>query len=152
MAANTRRDRRRRAIGAAALAWALAGFLGCGSPGLRPVPARGTVTIDGAPLKGVQVFFDPIVMPGAPALPRSRAQTDGGGRYVLKCDTGQDGALPVTHRVTVIYAMSSHDQETALKSGSPRIPPEYSAAALTPLQVEVKADQDTYDLQLKSKR
>ena len=123
---------------------------GCGSD-VSPVPVRGTITLDGSPLKGVQILFDPIVTAGAVTPPRSRALADDQGHYALKCDTGQSGAVPGKHRVTVMYMMSSHDQATALKSGVRPIPAKYSAAALTPLQIEVNSGQDTYDLHLKSK-
>ncbi len=135
---------------AALVALALLACAGCGSA-VHPVPVQGTITLDGSPLKGVQVLFDPVVGAGATTPPRSRAVSDDQGHYALKCDTGQDGAVPGKHRVTVMYAMSSHDQETALKSGKPPVPAKYTAAALTPLQIEVTPGQDTYDLQLKSK-
>jgi hypothetical protein len=140
-----------RRVVVAAAGMALLACAGCGA-GVRPVPVQGTITLDGAPLAGVQILFDPMVEPGRLSPPRSRTVSDDQGRYVLRCDTGEDGAVPGRHRVTVMYATSAHDQEAGIRAGKARVPANYSSATQTPLQVEVVAGQANYDLKLTAKR
>lgn len=120
---------------------ALAALLtGCsGSPSL--VETQGTVIgPDGKPLPNVLVTFTPVETGGRKVI-NSTAVTDADGKFVLSADTGQPGAVPGAHKVTLIdNALAEEDEPKA--SGRPRprnrIPLRYSSPAETPLQVTVE--------------
>jgi hypothetical protein len=82
------------------LGLALVLALGCG--GKRFVPVSGKVTLNGQPLAGATVSFQPIAPEGAvEGAPGSAAKTDANGQYTLKASTGQDGAWVGKHRVRI---------------------------------------------------
>jgi hypothetical protein len=82
-----------------ALAVALA--VGCG-PGNRFAPVSGRVTLNGQPLAGAVVSFQPIAPEGAvDAGPGSMGKTNENGEYTLQADTGQKGAWVGKHRVRI---------------------------------------------------
>jgi hypothetical protein len=76
--------------------------LGCGD-GKKFVPVSGKVTLNGRPLPGATVSFQPLAPAGsvnAPA-PGSAGKTDANGEYTLKVSTGQNGAWVGKHRVEI---------------------------------------------------
>jgi glycine/D-amino acid oxidase-like deaminating enzyme len=75
---------------------------GCGSPRIAPV--SGVVTLNGKPLAGAIVSFQPIKEDKGPgkALPTSSGTTDENGAYTLKTTTDQEGALVGRHTVSII--------------------------------------------------
>jgi hypothetical protein len=84
-----------------ALGLALLLALGCG--GKKFVPVSGKVTLNGKPLKGATVGFQPIATEGsvnAPA-PGSAGKTNEQGEYTLTASTGQSGAWVGKHRVII---------------------------------------------------
>jgi hypothetical protein len=126
---------------------------GCGQ-GSHPacVPVEGTVTLNGKPLPGAIVEFYPVVAPGEAALPFSRGQTDASGRYQLKCDNRQAGAVVGKHRVVVRLAPTERDPDAPpKKTPASAIPVPYLTASQTPLEVEVAAGQSVHDLALKGR-
>ena len=57
---------------------------GCGSDGFSLAPVSGRVTVDGEPILGLRISFEPIGGPGRPAPgPDSIAITDADGKYTL---------------------------------------------------------------------
>jgi hypothetical protein len=69
---------------------------------MLPVPASGTVTLDGTPLRGAIVTFHPTLETGYEAWGKS----DPRGRFTLKSwirktDKPKPGALPAFYRITI---------------------------------------------------
>jgi hypothetical protein len=129
---------------------------GCGGPTPPPFndSVDGTVTLDGSPLAGVRVIFTPKAIPGL-TLTGSGALTDDKGHYTLIADNGKPGALACEHYVTVHQgrgAERSNEPDApapaARPKGGPSVPAKYAVAATSPLRVEIKPDQHTYDLKL----
>ncbi len=83
------------------LGLALVLALGCG-PGRKFAPVSGKVTLDGQPLAGATVSFQPIAPPGSvEAAPGSIGTTNDKGEYNLTASTGQTGAWVGKHRVMI---------------------------------------------------
>ncbi|QDT53179.1 hypothetical protein Pan44_11950 [Caulifigura coniformis] len=81
------------------LAGCFALFLaGCGSDGPQLCEVVGTVTLDGAPIEGVELTFVPQ---NVPATMLSYGRTDAAGRYELAFTAAKTGAIPATHHVRV---------------------------------------------------
>jgi hypothetical protein len=81
---------------------------GCGGAG-KPVKVRGVVTLDGTPLSGATVSFEPS-SEGRPA----GGVTDKDGVFRLTTYRSEDGALPGEYRVTVALSPeSTHPQPKA---------------------------------------
>src|SRR5262249_46145747 len=81
--------------------------------------------------------------------PRSTATTDAQGRYRLKTDQGQDGAVVGWHRVVLSdtkAVQASQEQLAAGKTGSSRVAGTYSAANTTPLRFEVSPGKNDIPL------
>ncbi len=76
-------------------------LVGCfGSDKIAPV--SGVVTLDGEPLPGAIVGYEPIATEGdVEAGYGSYAKTDDNGRYTLRSLKNEDGALIGQHRVSV---------------------------------------------------
>jgi hypothetical protein len=113
----------------------LASF-GCGRSDLPPLGrVRGTVTLDGKPLAGVNVSFQPEK--GRPAV----AVTDSNGNYDVMYTPDVKGATVGPNTVRVFWP----DGE----SGTAAIPDKYNAK--TTLKFDVKPGNNTFDLKLESK-
>jgi hypothetical protein len=75
--------------------------LGCGT-GKKIVPVSGTVTLDGKPLVGATVGFQPIAPEGKmDAGPGSQAKTNNKGEFTLMTALGENGAVVGKHRVMI---------------------------------------------------
>ncbi len=126
---------------------------GCGS---RPLPSaetvEGTLTWGNKPLAGVRVQFVPQGEPGV-KVPLSSATTDEKGMYrLIREDTGQPGAVLGKHKVVLFPGRPgsgprSRDDD-APQPAAIELPKEYLNITTTPLEVEVKADQTNYPLQV----
>jgi hypothetical protein len=91
---------------------------GCGDPKL--VSVSGRVTLDGQPLPGAHVVFQPIAA-GKDVNPGSGSYgiTDANGRYTLTLvDTGQSGAFIGKHRVEITIR-SDEDDDTDRRGRRP---------------------------------
>jgi hypothetical protein len=114
------------------LGLALVLALGCGG-GKKFAPVSGKVTLNGRPLPGATVSFQPIAPAGsvnAPA-PGSAAKTDANGEYTLKVSTGQNGAWVGKHRVeiTLLSPQIGEGDERHSRRGPPlgdKVPPRYN--------------------------
>ena len=119
------------------------GLCGCGGGG-EDIPELGTVsgavTLDGKPLPGVMVVFQPQ---GAEAGRASMGKTDEQGRYVLTYNTELDGAAVGNHKVRV-----TTPTEHPTPGFVDPIPAKYNTN--TQLTKEVKPGEQTIDLTLKS--
>jgi hypothetical protein len=132
---------------------------GC-SPKMPPVvPVSGTIYLDGKPLPLACVEFVPDLQDFG-AESNSSAITDEEGRYTLICSYQQkSGAVVAKHRVVVteyvpdeLRGLSARAQQQLAdyqkKLKNRPIPQSYGVVSRTPLDIEVKKGQETYDLQL----
>lgn len=146
---------------AAVLTVILLGLPGCGGPSDQPElgQVHGAITLDGKPLSGVAVVFQPDS--GRPA----RGRTDAEGKYELTYIRDIRGTKVGRNRVEVApseegeeeednsadadaEADSQQAQRRAL-SGRPKIPARYNTKS--ELEVDVKPGDNTFDFQLESK-
>jgi len=130
--------------------WLLLVASGCGGgDGLEYTEVGGTIKLGGRPLPGVQVEFYPVVAPGKPALPPSRAVTDEAGRYQLTCVNNRVGAVIGHHRIVVRRPHEDRDPDAAPKApAGPVIPIAYTIVGDTPLRVDVTPQRRDYELNL----
>jgi hypothetical protein len=138
---------------------------GCGKS--RLVSVEGTVTLDGEPLAGATVVFQPVGE-GQPAT----AQTDSDGNFQLVTLKGDKGALPGEYKVLV-----SKGEEMQFSGGEPPdpgqmgkmmrardrkkqitlqpkkgvVPTKYANSATTPFQKETVPPKGKIVLELQSK-
>lgn len=112
---------------------------------------EGTVRAGGQALANVVVTFLPE-KPGDSATPRSLAQTDAAGRYALRTESQQEGAVIGKHRVVVedlaILAAPRAADGTVLKRPPVRFSSSYTDVLRTPLIVVVKSGSQTIDFDL----
>jgi hypothetical protein len=102
-----------------------------------PVKVRGIITLDGKPLAGATVTFQPVDKKGNMAT----GKTDEAGNYVLRT-ADADGALPGKYKVTVSVTRGTREL----------IPAQYSDKEKTSLEVAVVAgNANEINLELKSK-
>ena len=101
-----------------ALGLALVLVLGCGKKGF--VPVSGKVTLNGQPLAGATVAFQPVAEGGVEAGPGSAGKTDANGEYTLKASTGQDGAWVGKHRVQITLVAPNVGEDDARHAHSRR--------------------------------
>lgn len=121
----------------------LVGLAGCSKKGEDfpdLFPASGTVTLDGQPLTGAQLSFEPEVGPS------SFATTDDKGNYEVFYQVGVKGAVTGTH--TVRITKSTSDDPADLSGET--VPPKYNRNS--ELTVTVAADgENTFDFALTTK-
>lgn len=87
---------------------------GCGRNAYRLADVSGRVTLDGEPLAGGVVSFQPQAAGGSVAGPGSTGRIDADGRYRLASIDGGSGAVVGTHLVRIY----SRSPESASKSDS----------------------------------
>ena len=132
---------------------------GCGKPEPPPrVPVSGVVTIGGKPVPSALVTFYPL-FEGFGGELIAEGLSDREGRYTVSCSLG-DGACIGRHKVTVSDAPTPDDARQQSAEGQRRmqeflrsltnrpIGEKFGTLATTPLEVEVKAEGGSYDLQL----
>ena len=130
---------------------------GGGDSGVQTVPVSGTVTLDGQPLAGAMVRFEPTGAGGSTAEGwiDSSGITDAQGRYTLSTPDGMSGAVVGTHKVSITTAPPSGpvDFSTEGQTTAPAkevIPARYNSQ--TELTFEVpKGGTDAANFDLTSK-
>ena len=134
------------------LALAAVLVFGCGSGKYAPV--SGKITLNGKPLAGAIVSFQPIAKEGSiEAGIGSAGTTDENGAYSLKVATGENGACVGKHRVMISqHAIDDTEDDARPKGGGPRqvdkIPSRYRDAK-TELTFDVPSggtDKADFDL------
>jgi hypothetical protein len=116
---------------------------GRGSPELGRV--EGTVTLDGKPLAGARIEFQPQITEVEDASP-SYATSDESGRYELIYGVGQKGAMIGRHSVSISTGADYNDGEGMVKSIPERVPPRYNSE--TELTRDVEPGSNTIDFEL----
>jgi hypothetical protein len=109
------------------------GVVGCGSGSDKVVPVSGTITLDGQPLAGANITFQPT---GAgSAGPGSGAVTDAAGKYVLKTaeKAPRPGAVVGKHTVRIAGAQDQRapDDDTQRPPAKDPVPAHYRDGSLT---------------------
>lgn len=107
---------------------------------------EGNVTLDGNPLDGAEVQFEP-----EDARP-SVAFTDENGHYVLKFTGSRDGATLGTHTVRILSARGSSGGEgdgPLVKARPELLPAKYHVKST--LTADVQSGNNTIDFDLQSK-
>jgi hypothetical protein len=106
-------------VSVAATGLLLAGASGCGGES-KFVPVSGVVTLNGKPYPKAVVVFQPVATPDNPNPGRgSSSFTDENGRFTLKTDTGQSGAVVGRHRVRIQTRRDLPATNEDPKTGSP---------------------------------
>ena len=107
----------------------------------------GTVTMNGQPLDQVRVLFMPDPEEGNQGA-YSVCITDDDGKYdlVYSQDSEIHGAIVGWHRCVVEDIKGENTRDEVIPI---RIPAEYSSSGHTPLRFEVKAEDQTFDIDIK---
>lgn len=105
----------------------------------RIADVSGTVRVDGKPVKGLIVVFDP----GKTDAPRGVATTGGDGGYTIRrLGPGAKSGVPVgTYAVKVMADIDNPD--------APKVPPKYASGSA--LSYEVKGGGNVFDIEISSK-
>jgi hypothetical protein len=137
------------------------------------VPVEGTVTKNGRPLANIEVVFLADADAGTRG-PRTSGTTDEAGRYRLRTDGGDTGAVVGKHRVILRDFEATRKQlvrsfrdkqrrepvrpspemakrlEEELKNSAdaPRVPPRYERIDETPLRADVGHDPVTFNIRI----
>lgn len=116
---------------------------GCGS-GDQPELGQvyGTITMDDAPLAGVEVLFGPK------GFRSSAGYTDAEGHYTLYYLAGVEGAVLGEHRVEVRTPIEDESDPEAEANFVENIPPKYNSQS--ELTAVVKAGDNTINFNLDS--
>ncbi|HVJ85588.1 MAG TPA: hypothetical protein VM452_08070 [Caulifigura sp.] len=122
-------------------------FHGCGSSGPEIGAVTGTVLLDGRPVEGAMLFFEP--KKGGRS---SKALTDASGKYELQYIGERMGALIGEHQVRITKSRKTtyEDNGKIRDKGMPEIFPK-TANSETNLTADVVAGSNTFDFDLKSK-
>lgn len=123
---------------------------GCGGSGPELGPVDGTVRVNGKPVSGLRVYFNPDVEErGQPSPGRSSyGVTDEQGRFSLTYDdpdAPRPGAVVGTH-VVVVNDPDAEDQTKRVQVS--RVPMKYTRITETPLRKTVASGAQTIDLDL----
>ncbi|OHB73245.1 MAG: hypothetical protein A2V70_02070 [Planctomycetes bacterium RBG_13_63_9] len=114
---------------------------GCGS-GNDLASVQGKVTLNGRPLEGATVKFQPT----APEGSSSSGMTDADGRYELMYTFSTSGAMPGEHIVSIGTAGTSADDEGCEVEREERVPAKYNTQ--TELKRMVVPGSNTIDFEL----
>ncbi len=115
---------------------------GCGGSGFKVAPVAGTVTLDGNPVGGLIVNFQPASVKGTTEPgPGSYAWTDKDGHFSMALISEKDypGAVVGKHRVTLSSPLpdQSPSDDRIPRSSKPLLPPEHEGKSF---EFEVPAD------------
>lgn len=116
---------RRRLVPVLALA-GLGWLAGCGSDNFTLAPTSGRVTVDGQPVAGLRVAFEPIGSSARPAPgPEAIGVTDGDGRFTLATmsESSRSGAVVGKCRVRIWTLPSNQKDEVQFDDRSPDYDP-----------------------------
>jgi hypothetical protein len=99
--------------------WLIGGLillaLGCGGSNSKKLaPVSGVVMLDGKPLRGAYVQFEPVENDNGPnrAPTTSAGKTDDNGAYSLAAVTGEKGAVVGKHTVRISLPQGLQPQDT----------------------------------------
>ena len=120
---------------------------GCGSDGLQLVPVEGTVMLDGKPLEGASILFQPDAG-GRPAT----GVSDANGKFTLTTMEPGDGAQVGMNKVSVakeqVVASKRKLEEGEFEPIKFLTPVKYASPNTSGLTVNVKEDMPPVELKL----
>jgi hypothetical protein len=138
-------------VGLATCASTLLMACGCGSSPYDLVPVAGTVKLDGKPLGGAVVNFQPKSGGSANVGPGSNGRTDEAGHYELNTINDEAGAVVGSHRVR-IYSYSPESpsvEDTDSGQALERVPERYNYRSELTYKVPAEgSNQANFDLTL----
>ena len=114
---------------------------GCGSEG-DLAKVKGKVTLNGEPLEGAIVQFQPTAEDGSP----SAGKTDAKGRYELMYTFNTPGAMPGEHIVSIRTAAAYYEEEGNDVEPLDPIPAKYNTR--TELRRTVEPGRNTFNFEL----
>lgn len=114
---------------------------GCGSEG-GLASVKGKVTLNGEPLEGAIVQFQPTAEDGS----SSAGKTDAKGRYELMYTFDTPGAMPGEHIVSIRMAATYYEEEDNEVQPQIRIPAEYNSRSKLRRTVEPGRNRFDFDL------
>ena len=117
--------------------------LGCGGDTPTLGTVTGTVTLDGKPVEGAAIQFEPV----SSGLPTALGRTDAAGKYELWYSRGNKGAS-LGESLVRITAFQDAGEDSGKKKRPEIIPAKYNWN--TDLKVEVKRGAQTHNFDLKS--
>jgi hypothetical protein len=117
---------------------------GCPANQERPYPVHGIVSLDGHPLKGGLVRFEPSSPGPSSSIYGAQGTIASDGSYRLTTSRANDGALPGWYRVVVLPGQDSSAQNPSA------IPSKYYSLAGSGLEFEVKPQDNPIDIRLQS--
>ena len=115
---------------------------GCGTSGPELGSVSGTVTLDGVPLSGVLVVFNP-----GNSRP-SEGLTDANGYYELRYTREQSGAIVGQHKVLITPQVTVDQDGNETVGDQKTIPVKYNTE--TTLSEEVKSGSNIFNFDLQS--
>jgi len=118
-------------------------ILGCGGDTPTLGKVTGTVTLDGKPVEGATIQFEPV----SSGLPTAFGRTDAAGKYELWYSRGNKGAA-LGESIVRIQAFQDADADSGQKKRPEIVPAKYNAQS--ELKVEVKRGAQVHDFALKS--
>lgn len=121
-------------------------LLGCGQKGPATATVSGTIKLNGEPVEGAVVLFQPVGEGRS-----SRGLTDANGRYTLTYTADQKGALIGEHIVSVSKSKKRivDDNGNVVDPGEPEIFPP-SANSQSELKANVVRGSNTFDFDIKN--
>lgn len=127
----------------AGLLMGMTAVAGCNRGDPKFASVHGVIRLDGEPLAGAVVEFDPEN--GSP----SYGITDPYGRYTLRFNHQQTGALIGRHTVRITTRRTTVDSDGRTVILPEKIPPQYNWRSS--LTVEVRPGSNRYDFDLKTR-
>ena len=99
-----------------------AALLGCGDSQRSVVPVAGRVTLDGRPLSGAGVNFQPLARAGETLAGRgSFAYCDDDGRFELETVDGRPGAVVTLHQVRIYGPKEKQASSDMVEGGATQV-------------------------------
>jgi hypothetical protein len=121
-----------------------AAIVGCGGGDTPPLgQVTGSVTLDGKPVEGAVIQFEPTTS----GFPTAFGQTDKDGKYELWYSRGNKGAS-LGESLVRIQAFQDANLDAGTKRRPETIPARYNV--MTDLKVEVARGAQTHNFDLKS--
>jgi hypothetical protein len=125
----------------------LAAVTGCGGSGPTFAEVEGVVKFKGKPLANVVVEFLPDPEKGTTG-PKSSGYTNDEGRFTLRADTGQSGAVVGWHRVVLVDPNEERPPQGQAPKKAARLPAIFLQSDTTPFRRQVAAGTNTFELDL----
>ncbi|MDA1040820.1 MAG: hypothetical protein O3A37_11105 [Planctomycetota bacterium] len=111
---------------------------GCSAEKFKTAEVRGTVTLEGTPVEGVSVEFEPV-RTGAEIPPTAYGSTDAEGKYRLTRVGGKGGRPGAVVGMNIVRV-------SAPEGSSAKVHPHYADEGA--FQYEVKAGPNIFDIDL----